>query len=251
VDVHQRHHVVGIAAVCLSGLFAISIAASQDKLPGAIILDQSCSRKPSFGPGDPKPTLGCKSDVDKGDSLLRGGREINGLVHFRIGYDSKVDDLQKQAFKLAIRMWNKHRETTKFVFEDTSTGTPDFRLVEGAPQPELERDECAGYMSEGSYIWYSTLNMSWVTRETHLEAAARVYAHELGHALNICHKSASPLMRAGELNEPCEVRAAIVLPDIPEDDVRDAWICGLGARTEARRLDELKKLKPQKAPKPF
>jgi hypothetical protein len=255
VDVHQRHQVVGVAVVCLAGLFSISSAASQDKLPSAAGMDQSCAKEPAFAPDDPKPTRGCKSDVDKNDSLLRRGRENKetGLVYFRIGYDQAVDDLQKQAFRVAMAMWNKHSRITGFVFDETP-GKPDFRLTEGAPRQfsdwaEMEKKQCAGYMSHGSYIWYSPPLMNWVTRDEHIASAAAVYAHELGHALNICHKSGSCLMRDGHPNETCLDRGASSSLDIPADDLRDAYVCGHGARGKARKEDE--QLKLQKNQKSF
>jgi hypothetical protein len=231
VDVHQRHQVVGLAAVCLAALF-VSCAAA---------LDETCA-----GP------TGCRKGMNSCESLLRGGRQDkDGLVHFRIAYDYDVDPEQKEAFKAGMQMWNKYSKETGFEFEDAETNQYDFRLQKGAPRhlqakdrDELETKQCATYESLGSYIWYSPKGMELViqkaaTKAAGVKAAASAYAHELGHALNVCHKPESCLMRAGDSKEFCHVVAAKLPDDIPQDDRRDASICGRGARAQARDEDIL------------
>jgi hypothetical protein len=251
VDMRQRHHVVGLAAVCLNGLFAISCAArlvtppSTADLQPPLYADKSCSEG---------PTPGCRAEVERCDSLLRGGHEVDGVVHFRIAYDHDVDRRQKEAFKMGMEMWNKRSQTTRFVFEDAATDPHpnvdpnhhDFRFQRGAPRhlPDrlvLEETKCTAYASPGSYIWYSPKSMKKVLRKVGIKGAAAAYAHELGHALNVCHKPKSPLMSVSAPDELCHVRAAKLPHEIPEGDVKDAGLCGHGARTNAQNDDKLLK----------
>lgn len=201
------------------------------------------------------------------ESLLRGGKVKDGRVYFRIAYDFDVDPDQKKAFKAGMEMWNKHSKTTGFEFEDAKTGRHDFRLQKGAPrhlnlhhQAELETKQCATYVPLGSYIWYSPEGMKRVIEKAGLDAAASAYAHELGHALNICHKLGSDLMRAGDSEMDCDLRAKKLPREIPEGDLDDAKICGRDVRKWAleedkeierfrkRRQEEQQKPTPQTAP---
>jgi hypothetical protein len=239
---YQRHHVVGLLAVCLAGTIALPGAARQDKTSSAANLQNAECQDGTCVEGE---TPGCRKQVDRCDSLLRGGREERRVVYFRIAYDYDVDPLQKQAFQKGMEMWNRHSPTTGFMFEDAKADEQhDFRLQHGAPRhlqnrPELEKAECAAYASPGSYIWYSPQGMNWVMDDADIEAAGRVYAHELGHALNICHKPCSLLMRPGDSDKGCLALAARLPREIPKEDLRDARTCGHGARAKARADDEL------------
>jgi hypothetical protein len=215
--------------VCLASMFAVSCA---------VELDPSClSRRPG------NHESGCRRKVDKDDALLVGGDERNGVVHFRVAYDpdSGVDPLQWKAFQEGMSIWNRHRKETGFHFEVATPGDPvDFWFRRGAPghlpQPhELEKAGCAGYASPGSYIWYSSENMAWVKGEADIVAAARIYAHELGHTLNLCHKHGIiSIMREGDPAESCRDRAFKSPLDIQTEDLLDARFCGQGARAKAR-----------------
>jgi hypothetical protein len=235
VDVHQRHQVVGIAVVCLAGLFGSAGAASQDK-PVSRNVDECAG------------TTGCRGGMHPNESLLRGGQVKDGRVYFYIAYDHDVDSRQKQAFKAGMEMWNKYSAKTGFEFKDAAGNQQhDFRLQKGAPRHlgKRERDDrqkkhCAAYELVGSYIWYSPRGMKAVLKKS-AKTAASVYAHELGHALNICHKpkEKSPLMRAGDSNVDCDKVVADFPHDIPEGDVIDAFDCGQGMRAMARADDEV------------
>jgi hypothetical protein len=208
----------------------------------AAALDDTCSKHPSSRPGDPEPTFGCRARLHADDPLLVGGYEANGLVHFRIAFDGDVEPLQKQAFEAGMAMWNRHSQTTGFVFEAHTTGNVDFRLQRGARHVPNgnEQTDCTGYVSPGFFIWYSPEGMNWVKRDTDITAAARIYAHELGHLLNLCHKcGVTSLMREGDPDGLCRDWARTAPLDIPAEDLRDARICGLGARAIPRQSHTL------------
>jgi hypothetical protein len=222
-----------MAALCLSGLFAFTCAASPGKPqpPGAADSDQSCSDEPSFAAGDPTPSFGCKAGVHHDDPLVSKGLKIEGLVHLRVDYVDGVEDRHKQAFRLAIEMWNTHRRATGFVFRVSTEANPDLLLKKGAPRDlanweAMEDTQCAAYMTGRATIWYAPRYMDVVIEREGIDAAARIYAHELGHVLNICHKAQSLLMRDGDPNEWCHERAAKMPGEIPPDDIRDARVCG-------------------------
>lgn len=212
--------------VCLAGLFASRGAASQDN---------TCAE-----------ASGCRNRVNPCEALYGGGEVRNGEVILRIAYDYDVDSSQKEAFEAGMKMWNEYRGTTKVAFEIATGNVYDLRLQKGGPRhlqdtprADVESKQCATYEPLGSYIWYSPNGMAKVLKEASLEAAASIYAHELGHALNICHKPESPLMKAGDPKVCCHVHAKTLPHDIPKDDVLDANRCGYSMNKMARGEDAL------------
>jgi hypothetical protein len=188
----------------------------------------------------------CRPRMHPEEGLLRG--ELRGdFLHFRVGYVGKVAPLHKAAFKAGMAMWNRHSHITGFVFEEAaSLEDADFRLEAGAPAmpPNAKEDEpieetsCAGYRTDGSHIWYSTTNTNWLMRDTDIPDAARIYAHELGHGLNLDHKTfGSSVMHQGDAGSDCRDLASVIIADVQESDANDAHRCGCAIRLKARGQD--------------
>jgi hypothetical protein len=221
----QRFHV----AVSLVGVVAIAYAAEREVSGSTRQADN--------------PAPACRAAVDKDDGLLLGGDEREGMVRFRIALDtaSGVEPLHWKAFLEGMKMWNLYSEVTRFSFEvSTPANGVDFWFRRGAPKhmkkrKELEKTGCAGYASPGSVIWYSPENMDWVKGEADIPAAARIFAHELGHALNLCHYGdVLSIMREGNAAESCQQWAFKSPLALPFEDLRAARFCGHGARAKAR-----------------
>jgi hypothetical protein len=234
--VRRRRQVVSLVTACLGTALVISCAAKSAKLAGP---DDPCALERPVTQGEPVTTNNCRPGMHDRDALLRGGFLRDGLVHFRIAYNWDVEPLQKRAFRKAMAMWNCHRRRTGFVFEDTTTAEVDFRLQRGAPAhlpdaDEVEKKECSGYMSAGSYIWYSPKAMDWVKHDIDIPIAARIYAHELGHALNIWHKDGISVMREGDSGMACQHVGAVIVADIQDSDVLDAHTCACDVRRGAQ-----------------
>jgi hypothetical protein len=249
--VSLRRFVVCTVAACL--LTAVAIACSARTASAA----RGTPRAPDWQ-GDPcaferVETLvkqngwtNCRPKLHPDEGLLRG--ELRGdFLHFRVGYVGKVDPLHWAAFKAGMAMWNRHSHITGFVFEEAaSPADADFRLEAGAPAvppnakegDPIEETSCAGYRTDGSHIWYSLTNTTWLTRDTDIPDAARIYAHELGHGLNLDHKTfGTSVMHEGNKGSDCRDLAGVILADVQDSDASDAHRCGCAIRLKARGQD--------------
>jgi hypothetical protein len=233
--VSHRRAVVRLALACLAALLTVDCT---PKSPLLTAQGDPCLAGEVPTDAEIKAAV-CRPTVNDLEALLRGGYVGDGLVHFRIGYDHDVEALQKQAFHAAMEMWNRQSHISKFVFEDTHTADIDFRLQRGASvlhknHKQLDIDKCASYLPAGSFIWYSRFNMTWVS-DSHIPDAARVYAHELGHALSLDHNPNSPLMRKGNTGTVCRDLGVSILRDLQEEDARRARICACRERRTAAK----------------
>lgn len=218
---NQRRYVVCVVAACLVATLAVACAA------------RSMTRQDAT----------CRPRIDDDEGILRGDRR-GDFLYFRVGYASDVEPLQKKAFQAGMAMWNRHSQLTGFVFEDATSTDADFRLQRGAPPlppntqrtEPIEKTDCAGFMTDGSFIWYSPPGMEWVRSDTDVANAARIYAHELGHGLNLKHKTGGrSVMHEGDLGTGCRDLATFILTDVQDSDARAAHRCGYGVRLKAQR----------------
>ena len=236
---YRRRAVVCVVAACLAAAVGVS-----------------CAKKPPAPPpppqlswqGDPctKERLdkfihqygikGCRLGIHPEEGILRGVLR-DGFWRFRVGYVGKIDAAHRRAFKEGVAMWNRHSHVTGFMFEDATSKTDvDFRLIAGAPagQPDakagdpIEKTSCSGFKPPGSHVWYSTMNSDWADDAD----AARLYAHELGHGLNLDHwlELSDSVMHEGDSGMDCRILAAHVIDEIQESDAINAFICGCGVR---------------------
>lgn len=209
----------------------------------------------------------CRKGISDRDPLLYGGYMRDGFLRFRIAYDHDVEPEHRKAFQGAMALWNAHSERTGVVFEDATSPIVDLRLQRGAPiyvkreDPDsdiseidrakiakAEETKCAEYVSRGPYIWYSRKMMNWMTQPSDwpnrsveyllgndykFVGMARIYAHELGHALNIDHKAGISVMRENK-NRECQELGMSILADIQPEDVWDAQRCACHVRANLR-----------------
>jgi hypothetical protein len=252
--VNRRRSIVCVVAACLAVEVAAGCAAKKppEKVP-----------EPPSAPdwqGDPCTqerldrfiaqygVRGCKIGVHPEEGLLRGVLH-HDLWHFRVAYVGELDSGHRKAFQDGMAMWNRHRYVTGFAFEDAtstkdvdSTTDVDFRYIAGLPPvpPDakkgetVEKTSCAGFGPAGSYVWYSLTNSKWANDP----GAARIYAHELGHGLNLDHQQAlgvPSVMREGDTGSDCRILAKDVLADIQSSDAINAFICGCGIRLKPRK----------------
>lgn len=166
-----------------------------------------------------------------------------------------------------MELWNAKSPTTRVKFEWTTSEIVDLRLQRGAPiyteQEDINSDvlkidearidkaeqtKCAEYVPSGPYIWYSLKIMNWMTQPTEwpnqtieqlmktdpeFVGMATIYAHELGHVLNIRHKPGESVMHENA-NETCKKLGMSILAPIQPDDTSDARRCFWGARDKLR-----------------
>jgi predicted nucleotidyltransferase len=238
VSVSKQRFVVCVVAACLATLLASACAAKA-------------------GP--------CRTRIYDREAVLYGGYTRDGILHLRVAYDYDVDPEHQKAFQGAMDLWNAHTEQTRIVFEETTDALVDIRLQRGAPdyveevRPDglsridegrinaAERDTCAEYVSRGSYIWYSRGILDQMTQEStwlksdvksllkgndEFKGLARIYAHELGHALNLAHrkKDINSVMREGHTGKLCS-QVAAGIPEIQKEDWQNAQACVSTART--------------------
>jgi len=214
-----------------------------------------------------KPPDNCRRGISDRDPLLYGGEMRDGFLHLRIAYDHDVEPEHRKAFQGAMALWNAHSEKTGVVFENATSPVIDLRLQRGSPiyvkgeDPDkdiskidrakiakAEETKCAEYVSRGPYIWYSRKMMYWMNQpsdwpnrsvedllasDDKFVGMARIYAHELGHALNIDHKSGNSVMREDKTRK-CQELGMSILADIQPEDVRDAERCACHVRANLR-----------------
>jgi hypothetical protein len=242
VTVSKQRFVVCVVAACLVATLAPACAA--------------------------KATGPCRKRVYPREPVLRGGDSRDGLVYLRVAYDHDVEAEHRKAFEGGMALWNAHRYTTGFAFELAPASIIDLRLQKGAPayvkeeRPDgltvidtdrmdrTEQVKCAEYVSTGSYIWYSPNILNQLQRPTNWQnddvefllvhdrefaGLAKIYAHELGHALNIGHTTTrSSLMREGDDHKWCRDQGMTVLADMQPADISDARDCAWGVRKNPR-----------------
>jgi hypothetical protein len=238
--VRHRRAVVRLAPACLAAMLMVDC---RPKSPNFVAPGDPCLTSTPATQEEFRQAV-CRQKVNDLDALLRGGEVRDGLVHFRIGYDHDIEPMQKQAFQAAMETWNRLSHVSGFVFEDTRTADIDFRLQRGASvldrnHEQLDKDKCASYMSAGSFIWYSRLTMTWVESDSQVPNAARIYAHELGHALNLDHNPKSALMRKGSTGTACRDLGISILGDLHEDDAGRARTCACVVRRKAAETPRL------------
>jgi hypothetical protein len=208
----------------------------------------------------------CRQRIYDREAVLYGGYMRDGLLHLRVAYDYDVEPEHRKAFQGGMALWNEHKETTRIVFVESTDALVDIRLQRGAPAyveevradglnkideariSEAERETCAEYVSRGSYIWYSRGILermhqpsNWLKSDDiqsllkgnhEFRGLAKVYAHELGHAMNLDHSKTTSIsvMREGDKGEWCWKLAAAI-PEIQEEDKNNAYNCACGARS--------------------
>lgn len=230
-----RRFVVCMVAACLVGALAPACAARQT--PSATVCDP-CQLEKVKVLIEQKKLVDCRQrSADEG--LLRGYLR-NGRVHFRIAFEEGVDDLHIQAFQAAMAMWNRRSALTGFVLvEATPNMPPDISLrkidkpvaTDEGGQKDAGRN-CATYANLGSYIWYSPMNAEWLKNEADLPTAARIYAHELGHALGLAHQPVdkTSIVREGNPNALCRAIATALPDEVTTFDAENAYRCGCRLR---------------------
>jgi hypothetical protein len=209
----QRRRVVGVVGTCLMSTTILG-AGMTAQTPAAKVTSAK--------------VWNCRPRINPNESVHLGGyRDAAGKVHFTVSYDRDVQPAQRVAFRAAMKMWNAYSESTLIVLEETTSGEVDFLVRRGAPRSKARfRDEdgtCSSYESDGSLIWYSPSNMAWADAD--LPAAARIYAHEIGHGLNIDHKSGQSVMVGSTGEDPCRYMGNTVLMDVQQSDADDAYHC--------------------------
>jgi hypothetical protein len=262
VSVSKQRAVVCVVAACLVAALAPACVAGYTKTAKP---EDPCELIKS----EPTSLTNCRRSISERDALLYGGYLRDGLVHFRVAYDYDVEPAHRKAFQGAMSLWNAHRHETGFAFEDATSAIVDLRLQRGAPTYEIEifalgkfgidaarirkaeKDNCAEHVSAGSFIWYSPTGMNWLMSmpadwltsdidflfvyDPEFLILARIYAHELGHALGINHKTTGvSVMRGGDKGIPCREVGLSVVADIQPDDLLDARHCACNARQNLR-----------------
>jgi hypothetical protein len=224
----QRRPVVSLAAACLVATLMVADTSTSGQGSSEKAGRSETSARAGLPMKVPGKTDNCRPRMNPTESLRLGGyRTPDGKLHFKVVYEKNVQKIQKQAFQEAMAMWNRQSDVTRIVLEDGAPGDSDFELRRGAPasRRQVEALTCASYEPDGSYIWYSESAMDWVGPDpSTVHAAARIYAHEIGHALNVDHKEGLTVMREGNTQKYCEHLGSVILADVQPadaDDVRD------------------------------
>ena len=179
-------------------------------------------------PDKAAPAGNCRGAINPAESVRFGGyRSNDGKLQFRIAYDRSVTPFHEEAFQKAIAMWNRYTDLTGIVLEDRTRGDADFRVQLGAPPRRrgVESTTCASYESNGSFIWISALAMTEIVQARDVQAAARIYAHELGHALNVRHKTGQSVMVEGDPQAGCLDLGTKILTEVQRADAEDVLKC--------------------------
>jgi hypothetical protein len=233
--VSKQRYVVCVVAACLVTALAPACAAGQTPLATAC---DPCQLERVKGLIEEKGLIDCRlRSADEG--VLRGYLR-DGRVHLRIRFEEGVDPLHTQAFQAAMAMWNRWSPLTGFVLDEATVDMlPDISLrkienpaatAQGGQQDA--KVNCATYANQGSYIWYSPTNAEWLKNEADLPAAARIYAHELGHALGLAHQPVdkTSIVRGGDPNALCRDVAKALPDEVPKFDAENVYRCGCRLR---------------------
>jgi hypothetical protein len=159
----------------------------------------------------------------------------DGLIRYTVFFNSR-DTAQVTAFTLAMGMWNCYSSVTGIKFERTEDKRKaHIQFQEGKESNNPANRACAAYDPGGSLIWYSQALMEWARSSPQI--AARVYAHELGHALALCHfprkGKASSIMHEGpERETDCRRVAEYELTDVQIADAESARDCARGVQKD-------------------
>lgn len=157
------------------------------------------------------------------DEAVRIGGHVgsDGYVHYTIGYSSEVASAQIEAMQRAINLWNSRTATTRTVFDEIGySGGGDFEFVGRSPGTGF----CTGYVRQGSVIFYDMGQMGWAGSD--LDAAAGLYAHELGHGIGLDHKGYGSIMYDGNALQTCEQKGQdIASAGVTQGDASDAHGC--------------------------
>jgi hypothetical protein len=157
------------------------------------------------------------------------------IVRYTVFLNSK-DTVQIAAFTLAMDMWNSRSELTGVKFEKTSDKkTAQLQFQKGQQSNNPGDRACAAYDPASSLIWYTAGQMRWAADSP--RTAAKVYAHELGHALALCHlpregHSTSIMHDGPEQEMDCQKVAEDELGDISLVDAQNAQICAAKVRSD-------------------
>jgi hypothetical protein len=272
VCVSKQRSIVCVVAACLLATLVSASAAQPAKpqnLTATVGLEDPCMRDGPIQKNEVVKSKHCRPKMNPREGLVRGGYLQGGYVHLRIAYDYDVEDWQKKAFQGAMILWNRHKDVTGFVFEDTTSATIEFRFQRGAPAyltkdkktredivdekriDQAEETTCAEYVSTASYIWYSPKTMNWVANPTfwleqdtelllkteEFRALANIYAHELGHALRLAHREdgdGKSVMLVGKTVKECRNKGVKVITDIQPEDAANARECACHVRRAAQ-----------------
>jgi hypothetical protein len=248
--VNRRRSIVCVVAACLGAALGPACAAKKDRftpvLPASETLDwrgDACTQERLDKFVTQSPQDNCRPKIHPDEGILRGSLD-GDFRYFRIHFDRSVPKRHREVFHAAMGMWNRQSHVTGFVFDDEpSAKAADFRVTRGLPSPPpnagadqpTEMTICSGFRTDKSSIWYSQNTFHWVKTDADVAAAARIFAHELGHGLNIDHKTSSSVMRQGNPETYCDVLARSMLMDVQEYDARDAFRCGCGIRLKPRK----------------
>jgi WD40 repeat protein len=175
----------------------------------------------------------CRPIVNPAELLFSRGRQQGDTLYFTVAYRD-VDTRQRQAMQLALRMWNAHSETTGFAFEESNEIRKADVLLSSRRQASSRTTACVAYEPAGSLIRYVDRLMSWVEPGGDIRAA-RVYAHQLGHALGLMHLPGDSVMREGPESERSCREVATTLPDITASDALRARECNRRIREDMRQ----------------
>jgi hypothetical protein len=163
-------------------------------------------------------------------------RGKDGLIRYTVFFNTD-DRSQIDAFVLAMDMWNCYSSVTGIRFDKTSNKSKaHLQLQRGIKSGDPANRACAAYEPGGSYILFSAPLMDWAGSSPKI--AARVYAHELGHALALCHfpreNEASSIMHEGPEQE-CRKVAENQLTDVRLTDAELAHKCAKGVREDCEK----------------
>ncbi len=158
------------------------------------------------------------------ESIVHGGYVGgDGKVHYEVSYESNVTGDQIDIFHQAMNYWNARSDETGIWLDDVSGNyAGDFRFKKRPPGTGY----CADYIRESSDIFYDELQMSWAPNNP--DIAARLYAHELGHALGLDHKGYGSIMYDGNALQTCEQKG-YDMGDVTSDDASDVRDCAFAA----------------------
>lgn len=159
----------------------------------------------------------------------------DGLIRYTVFFNSK-DSSQIAAFILAMDMWNRFSSVTGIRFEKTENKKKaHLQFQAGKESSNPANRACAAYDPGGSLIWFSEPLMRWAGSSPKI--AARVYAHELGHALALCHLprkgAVSSVMHEGpEKETECREVGETELTDVQLTDAELVQMCAQRVRKD-------------------